>query len=120
MEINNALAALQSLSHKTRLLIFRLLVRQGPEGMMAGDIATQLGVPAPTLSFHLNHLGHAGLIERRRDGRTQWYTVRFEQVRELLGYLVEDCCQGRPELCGMAADPCCAPNPAEHNDECHV
>lgn len=106
MEIKNAIEALQSLAQETRLSVFRLLVRAGYEGMTAGDIAAALDVPAPTLSFHLKQLGGAGLVTCRRDGRSLWYSVSFDRVRELLAYLMEDCCQGRPELCGTLMPAC--------------
>lgn len=67
--------------------------------MPAGQIAEQLDVPPATMSFHLKELTHAGLIEQRREGRSLIYTVDFKGMRSLLGYLMEDCCQGRPELC---------------------
>lgn len=97
MEIQAAIAALQSLAQETRLEVFRLLVRAGEDGLPAGEIGEALDVPAPTLSFHLNHLSHAGLVERRREGRSIWYTVRFEGFRSLMEYLMENCCQGRLE-----------------------
>lgn len=115
MEINDAIDALQSLAQETRLEVFRLLVKAGPEGMPAGDIGVALSVPAPTLSFHLNQLRHAGLIDCRRDGRSLWYSVSFEQVRGLLAFLMEDCCQGRPELCGTTADESCCPTTGEES-----
>jgi DNA-binding transcriptional ArsR family regulator len=99
METKAAISALQSLAQETRLAVFRLLVTAGPHGMPAGDIATALEVPSPTLSFHLNHLAHAGLVQRRRAGRSVIYSVRYDDVRELLEFLTEDCCQGRAELC---------------------
>jgi ArsR family transcriptional regulator len=108
MKILTAIEALQGLAQETRLEVFRLLVKAGHDGMPAGDIASALDVPAPTLSFHLNHLCNAGLIERRREGRSLWYSVHFEQVRGLLAFLTEDCCQGRPELCGVSAPAACA------------
>ena len=111
METKAAIDALQSLAQETRLAIFRMLVQAGPEGMPAGDIGAALDVPGPTLSFHLNHLSHAGLIARRRDGRSLWYSVQFEQVRSLLAFLMEDCCQGRQEVCGTSDDACCATAP---------
>ena len=98
MEIKSAIDALQSLAQETRLAVFRLLVRAGSEGLTAGEIASALDVPGPTLSFHLKHLCHAGLIECRRDGRSLWYRAGFATVRELLAYLMEDCCQGRTEF----------------------
>jgi DNA-binding transcriptional ArsR family regulator len=100
METNHAIDALAALAQETRLTLFRLLVRTGPDGLCAGDIAQALGVPAPTLSFHLNQLCQAGLLDQRREGRSLIYTVRFEGIRELLAFLMEDCCQGRPEACG--------------------
>ena len=97
MEINFAIAALQSLAQETRLKVFRLLVRAGRDGMPAGEIGETLNVPAPTLSFHLNHLSNAGLVERRRVGRSIWYSVSFEGFGRLMEYLMENCCQGRFE-----------------------
>lgn len=99
MKTKAAINALQSLAQETRLAVFRLLVKAGPNGMPAGDIAAALDVPAPTLSFHLNHLAHAGLVDRRREGRSVIYFVRYDDVRALLEFLTEDCCQGRAELC---------------------
>lgn len=109
MEMKLALMALQSLSQETRLLIFRLLVRAGTGGLAAGDISGALGVPAPTLSFHLTHLSRAGLIERRRDGRSLYYRVSFDQVRGLLQFLMEDCCQGSLDARAdqIAGETCC-------------
>lgn len=120
MEITRALDALQSLAQETRLSVFRLLIRAGYDGMTAGDIAAALEVPAPTLSFHLKHLCHAGLITCRRDGRSLWYSVSFEQIRRLLAYLMEDCCQGNPEVCGNGVPACgIAPgNDGEDHDGC--
>lgn len=119
MKINVAINALQSLAQETRLEVFRLLVRAGQEGVPAGEIAVALDVPAPTLSFHLNHLSNAGLIEVRRDGRQRCYTVCFDQVRDLLGFLMEDCCQGRAELCAPVSTACCINNEdTPRNDAC--
>lgn len=101
METKAAVNALSSLAQETRLAIFRLLVKVGHEGLPAGEIAKALDVPAPTLSFHLNHLTQAGLLESDRRGRSIVYTVRFDGVRTLFQYLMEDCCQGRPDLCGV-------------------
>lgn len=101
METKSAIDALQSLAQETRLAVFRLLVRAGTEGLTAGEIAAELDVPGPTLSFHLKHLCHAGLIDCRREGRSLWYRASFAQVRDLLAYLMEDCCQGRPEYIGQ-------------------
>ncbi|MCC6486824.1 MAG: helix-turn-helix transcriptional regulator [Candidatus Hydrogenedentes bacterium] len=99
MEMKAAVDALSSLAQETRLEIFQLLVRQGPDGLAAGEIATALDVPSPTLSFHIAHLTRAGLLKCRRDGRSLVYAVHFEGMRDLLQFLTRDCCQGRPELC---------------------
>ena len=106
METFTAIAALQSLAQETRLEVFRRLVKAGPEGLSAGEIADALGVPAPTLSFHLNHLVNATLLSRARDGRAQIYAVRFEQVNALLGFLMKDCCQGRADIRATNTNDC--------------
>ncbi len=119
METNHAIDALQSLAQETRLSVFRLLIRAGFEGMTAGDIANALDVPAPTLSFHLKHLCNAGLIACRRDGRSLWYTVSFERIRDLLAYLTEDCCQGHPDICGAGFSDCTTASQGEKcQNEC--
>lgn len=106
MELKQATLALSALAQPSRLEVFRLLVRSDTE-LSAGEIADNLDVPKPTLSFHLKELNHAGLIEARRDGRSINYRVRVEGVRKLLGFLTEDCCQGRPELCIPTSEECC-------------
>lgn len=103
MEVKSAVAALTALAQESRLRAFRLLVPAGTEGLAAGEIAEQLGVPPATLTFHLKELSHAGLIDSRREGRSIRYAIRAEAVCELLSYLLEDCCNGRPELCGGIA-----------------
>ncbi|HMR34015.1 MAG TPA: winged helix-turn-helix domain-containing protein [Geminicoccaceae bacterium] len=99
METKQALAALSALAHDTRLSVFRLLVRQGPDGMAAGGIAQALDVPAPTLSFHLKELESAGLLQATRRHRHVIYAVDFAGARALLDFLMRDCCQGLPEIC---------------------
>jgi arsenate reductase len=99
MEIPSAVDTLSALAQPSRLVIFRLLVGAGPEGMSAGDIGSRLGLPAPTLSFHLSQLRHAGLVESRRASRSIIYTANFEHMGALLEFLTRDCCQGRPEIC---------------------
>ncbi len=97
MKLNSAIEALGALAQETRLMAFRLLVRAGPGGAPAGEIARALGVPAATLSFHLGHLARAGLISRRRDGRSIIYAADFDGFQGLIDYLSEDCCAGWPE-----------------------
>lgn len=94
-----ALAALSALGQDTRLEVFRLLVRAGPEGLPAGVIADQLGAVQNTMSAHLKVLDHAGLVRAERDGRVVRYTADMTGFRDLLAYLMEDCCNGAPELC---------------------
>jgi DNA-binding transcriptional ArsR family regulator len=88
------------LAHEHRLRIFRLLVKRGPSGMPAGEIAQRVGLSATNTSFHLKELDRAGLLYATRHGRHVRYAVHVEGMRKLLTYLTEDCCQGRPELCG--------------------
>jgi ArsR family transcriptional regulator len=99
MEIKQAVKALAALAQETRLSVFRMLVEAGEAGMSAGELAGQLEVPAATLSFHLKELATSELIEQSRNGRSLIYSLRPGVMNELLQFLMEDCCQGRPELC---------------------
>ena len=76
-----------------------MLVRAGREGISAGDIARRLDMPPNTLSSNLNILSHAALIDRRREGRSIIYSARYEDMTELLEFLMQDCCGGSPEIC---------------------
>jgi ArsR family transcriptional regulator, arsenate/arsenite/antimonite-responsive transcriptional repressor len=105
MKTDEALAALSALSQRTRLDVFRHLVEAGPEGAAVGSIAETLAVPAPTLSFHLKELSHAGLVTSKQEGRFIRYTASFAAMNGLVDYLTENCCRGQPELCA----PVCAP-----------
>jgi ArsR family transcriptional regulator len=105
MEKIAVLAALAALSQETRLDIFRLLVQAGEGGMPAGKIGEQLGLPSATLAFHLKELKHAGLITFLRDGRSLIYSALYPAMNDLIGYLTENCCQGNPAACGVAAAP---------------
>jgi DNA-binding transcriptional ArsR family regulator len=100
MESKEAVISLAALAHPQRLAIFRLLVRQGPSGLPAGEIAEAVGATPTAASFHLKELDRAGLLHSTREGRYIRYAVHFEGMRKLLTYLTEDCCQGQPELCG--------------------
>ena len=95
MEKDDALAGLAALAQESRLDIFRLLVEGGPEGLAAGDIGTRLALPGATLSFHLKDLRQAGLITRRREGRSLIYAADFAAMGSLVAYLTENCCGGR-------------------------
>lgn len=121
MEEKRALSCLAALAQETRLAVFRLLVRQGPSGLPAGEIAAQLAVPGPTLSFHLKELERAGLLRATRRQRQILYAADFAATRSLLDFLLRDCCRGMPELCGGADAGCCPeaagePNPRPGND----
>jgi len=99
MESKLAVRRLSALAHESRLTVFRLLVKAGTGGMAAGDIAKAVDVPANTLSAQLNILSMADLIASRRDGRSIIYSAEFENMGELMVYLVEDCCQGHEDVC---------------------
>src|SRR5271165_1568475 len=99
MEKLDAIAALAALAQDNRLDVFRLLVRAGREGMPAGEIAEALGIAPNTLTFHFDRLRMAGLVTVRREGRSMIYAARFDTMNGLLGYLTENCCQGRVDQC---------------------
>ncbi len=105
MDDRSAIHALAALANEHRLRIFRTLVRTGPSGLRAGELADRLDIGATNLSFHLKELDRAGLLTATRQGRNILYAVRIDGVRELLSFLTEDCCQGRPELCGETFAP---------------
>jgi DNA-binding transcriptional ArsR family regulator len=107
MKKSMVIGALGALAQETRLDIFRLLVERGPEGMPAGEIGAALGQPSPTMSFHLNQLRFAGLVTSRRESRSIIYSANFKAMTELVGYLTENCCRGRPELCGPKVAAAC-------------
>jgi len=99
MEPGTVARSLAALGHEGRLLAFRLLVEAGPEGLPAGEIARRTGALQNTSSSNLNVLASCGLITSRRDGRSIIYSVSHDQFGDLLAFLVQDCCGGRPDLC---------------------
>lgn len=110
MEMKSAVVNLAALAHEGRLAAFRLLVQGGPAGLAAGEVARRLDVLPNTLSASLNVLSHAGLIASRRQGRSIIYTANYDRMRELLAFLMEDCCGGAPEICAplvAIASQCC-------------
>jgi ArsR family transcriptional regulator, arsenate/arsenite/antimonite-responsive transcriptional repressor len=105
-----AVQALAALAHPSRLELFRLLVRRGPEGYPAGDIAERLDIAGPTLSFHLKELAQAGLIEARRDGRFLYYSASMQRMNMLVGFLTESCC-----ALGSSGTASCVPAGAQRS-----
>ena len=103
MEMTVAIAALSALAHQGRLEIFRLLVKAGDEGLAAGEISRATGILPNTLSSNLNILSGAGLIRSRREGRSIIYRADYPQMRELLAFLMEDCCAGNAQICAPLA-----------------
>jgi DNA-binding transcriptional ArsR family regulator len=94
MDIQQAMIMFDALSQETRLRAFRLLVQAGADGLAAGVLSTELQTPHNTLSFHLNHLSNAGVVSSRKQGRSVIYSANFTATRDLIGFLVKDCCRG--------------------------
>ena len=94
MEIFEAVKAMSSLAHETRLGIFRLLVQAGSAGRSVGQINDTMQLAAPTLSFHLKELAFAGMVISRQEGRHVYYRANYAAMDSLLAYLTENCCQG--------------------------
>ena len=94
-----------ALAQDNRLDVFRLLVRVGPAGLAAGEIASILKLAPNTLTFHFDRLKGAGLVTVRREGRSMIYAARYETMNGLLAFLTENCCQGAPGSCGPARRP---------------
>ena len=104
MDKKSALSALAALGQDTRLEVFRLLVKAGGQGVAAGEIASRLGAVQNTMSAHLKILDQAGLARPERDGRIVRYVADMTAFRDLLAYLMEDCCNGSPEFCRPVID----------------
>ncbi|HQY76721.1 MAG TPA: helix-turn-helix domain-containing protein [Rhodoferax sp.] len=110
MEKNTAITVFESLASSVRLDVFRLLVQQGPQGLVAGEIAAALGLPATNLSFHLKALTQSGLLAVEQEGRYQRYRANMALIGALIGYLTDECCGGNPGAClpnavvGVCAD----------------
>jgi DNA-binding transcriptional ArsR family regulator len=94
MEMKQAVDALAALAQETRLSVYRFLVEAGPDGVSAGRIGDELGLPPATLSFHLAHLSRTGLVRSRQEGRFVIYGADFQNMNQLVGYLTENCCGG--------------------------
>ena len=105
-----AVDALSALAHETRLAVFRMLVTAGPQGMIAGTIAERCGVPPSTMSHHLATLERAELVQSTRESRLIYYRADYASMRRLLTFLMQDCCQGMPEMCSdLTAVSTCEP-----------
>jgi DNA-binding transcriptional ArsR family regulator len=114
MESDNVILALAALAQSTRLDVFRLLVKHEPEGLAAGDIARALAVPQNTMSSHLSVLSRAGLVSAQRFSRSIVYRADLSRFRAVVVFMLRDCCDGRPEICGPVIEdltPCCPPKP---------
>lgn len=120
MEEGQALMAFGALSQETRLRILRHLVVAGEDGIAAGALAEKLEVSASNISFHLKELERAGLVAARRDARSIFYAARYEALRGLIRFLMDDCCAGRPEICfpDAAKTACCGPVAAGQPGKC--
>ena len=104
MELIHAMDTLHALSQETRLKIFRLLVKSGRDGLLAGDVARKVAAPQNTVSTHLALLSRAGLVHRTRKGREIIYAPQLSAIHDLVLFLTQGCCEGRPELCGPLVD----------------
>ncbi|MCC5780300.1 helix-turn-helix transcriptional regulator [Nitratireductor sp. B36] len=104
MQKTEAIDALAALGQETRLDVFRLLVKAGPEGLPAGEVALRLGVVQNTASAHLKVLAQSGMIRAEREGRIIRYSADMTGFRDLLAFLMEDCCNGNPDLCRPAIE----------------
>jgi ArsR family transcriptional regulator len=114
MESENAILALAALAQSTRLDVFRLLVKHEPKGLAAGDIARALAVPQNTMSSHLAVLSRAELVTAQRHSRRIVYRADLTRFRAVVLFMLQDCCDGRPEICAPLIEdltPCCPPKP---------
>ncbi|MCE6076495.1 metalloregulator ArsR/SmtB family transcription factor [Agrobacterium vitis] len=112
MDQKQALSAFAALSQETRLLIVRMLVVAGPDGMAAGALAEKIDVSPSNISFHLKELEHSGLIAAQRQSRSIIYTANYAALGGLVRFLMEDCCSGHPEICAPSIElaACCTVN----------
>jgi DNA-binding transcriptional ArsR family regulator len=105
MKATEAVATLSALASEPRLAVYRLLVKRGPEGYSPSELAARLGVPAPTLSFHLKGLVQAGLVVSRREARNLFYSPNFARMNGLVGFLTENCCSLADKSCPTSCAP---------------
>jgi DNA-binding transcriptional ArsR family regulator len=105
MKAEQIVKALGALAQESRLAVFRLLVKRGPEGYSPGELSERLSIPAPTLSFHLRELQHAQLVLSRREGRFLYYSANFETMNGVVSFLSENCCSLSDEACDAQCQP---------------
>jgi ArsR family transcriptional regulator, arsenate/arsenite/antimonite-responsive transcriptional repressor len=108
MKSKEAVKGLGALAQESRLALFRVLVKRGPEGFTPGVLAEKLGITAPTLSFHLKELQNAGLVSARREGRFLYYSACFDRMRSLVDFLTDECCSQADEACDENCRPVAA------------
>ena len=101
MDDSNAAEMMAALAHKDRLRAFRLLMHHAPDGLSAGDIARALQIAPSSLTFHLGVLKRAGLVDSHRVRRSIFYKAALQQMHSILEFLINDCCEGHPEVCGF-------------------
>jgi len=111
MKSTEAVNSLSALASDPRLKVYRLLVKRGPEGYTPSELIELLGVPAPTLSFHLKGLAQAGLVVSRRESRNLYYSPNFDRMNALVGFLTENCCSLANEACAADCEPVAASSP---------
>ena len=104
MESKNASKIFEALSSDVRLDLFRLLVKNAPDGLVQGDIAKQLDIPTTNLSFHLKAIVQSGLVDVEREGRFMRYKANIPLMLNIVGYLTEECCSGDPDMCQRFRD----------------
>ncbi|HUI59996.1 MAG TPA: helix-turn-helix transcriptional regulator [Steroidobacteraceae bacterium] len=109
MKSKDVIGALSALASEARLAVYKLLVKRGPEGYTPSELASRLGLPAPTLSFHLKGLTQAGLVESRREGRNLFYRPNFARMNALVGFLTENCCSLADQACDATCQPRATP-----------
>jgi ArsR family transcriptional regulator len=105
MKSQDAIKSLGALASESRLAVYRMLVKRGPEGYTPSELAARLDLPSPTLSFHLKGLMQAGLIVSRREARNLFYSPNFERMSALVGFLTENCCSLADRDCGISCEP---------------
>lgn len=110
MDKQSATLVFESLASGVRLDVYRLLVKTGPQGLVAGEIATTLEIPPTNMSFHLKALTHAHLVTVVQEGRYQRYRANMALMHDLIAYLTAECCAGHPEQCAELCTPLVGPD----------